>query len=466
MDYPVWDIGLSGGVLIGAVAIAHVIVAHFAIGGGLLIAVTETLSIRPGDHELRELARRSSFMLVLVSTVFGAISGVGIWVTVGLVSPRAISALIHTFVWGWAIEWVMFFVEIVAALVWVTTWGKISRSVHVMVGWIYFVAAFLSLVIINGILSFMLTPGEWLSTGAFWDGFFNPSYWPSLVLRTGIVLIMATAFMVFPAMKAAPERRPALVRYLGLWLVGGALVAYAGYRWWEAVLPETARSLFVPGQATLAGLETTRHLVLWSLAAVLLMGLILLVALPRAARPLTGVAIMVAAFLFFGSYERLREGVRKPFLIHSHMFSNGLLVDEIARLNEEGLVAGSGWVARGGTEDQEALGERIFRAQCSTCHTTDGYQAIRPLLPEDPDMMMGPLMMMYEMGEAFAAHEPGKVIDTSGLDYPYMPPFVGTFEEMEALAAYLTSIAGAPTSSGQAGGRAEAGATAEQGGDR
>ena len=42
MDYPIWELALGGGMLMAIVAIPHVIVAHFAVGGGLLIAVTET----------------------------------------------------------------------------------------------------------------------------------------------------------------------------------------------------------------------------------------------------------------------------------------------------------------------------------------------------------------------------------------------------------------------------------------
>ncbi|MGB7492499.1 MAG: cytochrome ubiquinol oxidase subunit I, partial [Thermoanaerobaculia bacterium] len=239
MDYPIWDIAIGGGVLMGIVAITHVIVSHFAIGGGLLIAVTETLAVRRNDSEMRDLAKRSSLVLILFSTVFGAISGVGIWVVAGLISPAAISALIRNFVWGWAIEWVFFIVEIVAALVYFATWNKISKRAHVMVIWIYFIAAYLSLVIINGIVTFMLTPGKWLQTGAFWDGFFNPTYFPSLLLRTGIAILMAVAFMVWPARKASAEALPRLNRYLGLWAVVGALIYYAGYRWWESALPES-----------------------------------------------------------------------------------------------------------------------------------------------------------------------------------------------------------------------------------
>jgi cytochrome bd-type quinol oxidase subunit 1 len=219
VDYPIWDIAIGGGVLMGIVAVTHVIVSHFAIGGGLVIAVTETLAVKRGDHEMRELARRSSFVLILVSTVFGAISGVGIWVVAGLISPSTIAALIRNYVWGWAIEWVFFIVEIVAALVYYATWNRISKRVHVMVGWIYFVTAYLSLVVINGIITFMLTPGEWLKTHAFWDGFFNPTYWPAVVLRTGITLMMATAFMGLAAWRGQESSRPRLSRYLGWWML-------------------------------------------------------------------------------------------------------------------------------------------------------------------------------------------------------------------------------------------------------
>ncbi len=37
MDYPIWELAMGGGMLMAIVAIPHVIVSHFAIGGGLLI---------------------------------------------------------------------------------------------------------------------------------------------------------------------------------------------------------------------------------------------------------------------------------------------------------------------------------------------------------------------------------------------------------------------------------------------
>jgi hypothetical protein len=40
MRFPVWDLELGGGLLVAIVAVTHVFVAHFAVGGGLLLVLT------------------------------------------------------------------------------------------------------------------------------------------------------------------------------------------------------------------------------------------------------------------------------------------------------------------------------------------------------------------------------------------------------------------------------------------
>ena len=47
--------------------------------------------------------------------------------------------------------------------------------------------------------------------------------------------------------------------------------------------------------------------------------------------------------------------------------------------------------------------------------------------------------------------ERGARVDKSGLDYPFMPPFVGTGEELEALATYLAELVSPATDVAQAG---------------
>ena len=90
--------------------------------------------------------------------------------------------LIHNFVFFWAAEWGLFLLEVVSLLAYYYTYpwsrsGRMSPETHMRIGIVYACAGFLSLVLINGIITFMLTPGQGLATGNVWLGFFNPTYW-------------------------------------------------------------------------------------------------------------------------------------------------------------------------------------------------------------------------------------------------------------------------------------------------
>jgi hypothetical protein len=79
---------------------------------------------------------------------------------------------------------------------------------------------------------------------------------------------------------------------------------------------------------------------------------------------------------------------------------------------------------------------------------------MREMLPtpaemaEDPEMIadlnQGMIYMavsqLQEMGAAYSAAPPGEMINTAELHSPYMPPFVGTDEELEALVEYLAVV--------------------------
>jgi cytochrome d ubiquinol oxidase subunit I len=424
MDYPLFVVPHIGGSwLIGAVAIFHVIIAHFAIGGGLVTVVTEQLGARRENAFWLAFARKHAVFLVLLSSVLGALSGVGIWFTVGVVHPAAVASLIRNFVWGWAIEWVFFIVEMAAALLYVGTWDRVSRKTHLAIGWIYFVAAYLSLVIINGIVTFMLTPGRWIETRAFWDGFFNPTYWPSLVLRTGIALMLAGAYgWLVAARLPGNGERAALARYLAVWGIAGVAVAGAGAAWWGANIPAEARALIFPAD----GLLRTTHLL--GLTALGLLAVLLVVVgllAPRTFGVTAGILAIVLTGTYFGAYERVREGSRKPFIIHGYMYSNGIRVDEVDRLNREGILTKARWAAAGLPAGRNSAGQQVFRAQCQMCHSLDGYLAIRPLVAgQDAEGLAAFL-------EALRAGRPG------------MPPIVGTEREIGELAAYLASLGGA-----------------------
>jgi cytochrome bd ubiquinol oxidase subunit I len=102
MNYPFWDIPwLGSGWVIGLIAIFHVMISQFAVGGGFYLPLAERKALRMKDPQLRaewlkQLASHSKFFLVLTA-VFGTVSGVGIWFAIGLTHPEATSTLIHNF---------------------------------------------------------------------------------------------------------------------------------------------------------------------------------------------------------------------------------------------------------------------------------------------------------------------------------------------------------------------------------
>jgi len=435
MDYPIWNVAVGGGVLIGVIAILHVVVSHFAVGGGIVMALAETrLASRP-DPALRALLKRSSLMLILVSTVFGALSGVGIWFVIGLVHPAATSALIHTFVWGWAIEWAFFLLEVVTALAWYATWDRVRPRTHRLLIVLYAVAAYMSLVVIQGILGFMLTPGRWLETRGFWDGFLNPTYLPGILFRTGVCLLLAGTYMTLAALREKErEARVRLVRYLALFEIAGVLLAAAGLFAWKAALPPEVQAIFLGAKPLVVAIATGWRHLFFAVGASALLALIAAV-VPRAVRWPVAVLALLAAFGVLGGYERVREGARKPFVIRDHMFSNGILVSEVEVLNRNGILSKAKWAAHDAGPSPVSLGRAVFRAECASCHTLDGYLGIKKrTAAADADFLRLFLTSLRDDGAKWTARPPQKP------DFPFMPPFVGTDEELEALVVYLESL--------------------------
>ena len=438
MDYPIREFAIGGGILIGVVAVLHVVVSHFAVGGGLVMAVLESAAVKRNDRPMRDLVKRSSTILLLLSTVFGAISGVGIWFTIGVVHPAATSSLIHTFVWAWAIEWAFFLLEVITALAWVATWEKVSPKTHLLLIRLYAFAAFMSLVVIQGILGFMLTPGRFPASASVVDGFLNPTYLPGILFRTGVCLALGAAWMAFAALREADRSaRARLARVLAVFASAGLALAAVGWVVWERALPQAVQRLFLGEKPLLAALATGRsHTVRVFLLAAFLA--LLVAALPRLQSWPVAVLALVACAGVLAGYERVREGVRKPFVLSEQMFSNGVLVSEIDALSEKGILSKAVWATKEAGGRTVPKGEAVFRAECSSCHTRDGYLSIRRLASAmDAELAGMFLTALRDDGANWKARAAGKDVKP---DYPFMPPFVGTDEERNALAEWIASL--------------------------
>lgn len=417
MNYPLWQIGIPGGLLIAFVAIVHVFISHFAVGGGAYLVLLERKANRTNDAGLLAYVRKHSKFFALLTLVMGAVTGVAIWFTIGLVSPEATSSLIHTFVWGWAIEWVFFFVEIAAALIYAYSWDRLDRAEHMAVGWVYFIAAWASLVIINGILTYMLTPGRWLQTHAFWNGFFNPTYWPSMVVRTGIAVVLAGMFGLVTGLRVPSPVRERVLRYAGLWIVAGTLFLVLPVRWYFADFPPQAKQYFdvvLPAMRHIADAGGIAAAIGLALAA------IFAVAKPGWMRVPVVAIILACGFVLIGSGEFTREMARKPYAIGSYIYSNDLRVAQIASLDAAGYANSAKWMDRQAPD--LIRGRQMFAMQCGVCHSVDGYRAMKP--------------RVNGWGNEFAAD----VLQHLPLLRGTMPPFAGNEADRVTVGLYLASL--------------------------
>lgn len=417
MNYPLWQIGIPGGLLIAFVAVVHVFISHFAVGGGAYLVLLERKADRTHDADLLDYVRKHSKFFALLTLVMGAVTGVGIWFTIGLISPEATSSLIHTFVWGWAIEWVFFFVEIAAALIYAYSWDRLDRAAHMAVGWVYFVAAWASLVVINGILTYMLTPGRWLQTHAFWNGFFNPTYWPSVVVRTGIAVVLAGMFGLVTGLRMYRPVRERVLRYAGLWIVVGTLFLVLPLRWYFADFPPESKAYFE------VILPAMRHMVyLGAIAAglSLLLAVVFAVAKPAWMRASIAAVILLCGFVLIGTGEYTREMARKPYAIGSYIYSNDLRVAEVASLDASGFANSAQWMDR--QQPDLLRGRQMFAMQCGVCHSVDGYRAMKP--------------RVHGWGTEFSTD----ILQHLPLLRGTMPPFAGNDQDRAAVGTYLASL--------------------------
>ena len=83
MNYPVWQLEFAGGgLLIALIAIIHVYIAQFAVGGGLFLVLTEMKGLRENNRSIIEYVAAHTRFFVLMTMVLGALTGVGIWFTI------------------------------------------------------------------------------------------------------------------------------------------------------------------------------------------------------------------------------------------------------------------------------------------------------------------------------------------------------------------------------------------------
>lgn len=420
--FPINDYGpLMPGLVMAAVAVLHVFLAQFAVGGGFLMCYFQWLAMTDRSPLARQFVHGYFKILVLISFVVGALTGVGIWFTAIQVSPGTIGAMVENFHWLWAAEWTFFCLEIVAGYCFYRYHEKLPDRASMTLLVIYSLAAWMSLFLINGIISWQLTPGRWVETRSIAEGFFNPSFFPSLLFRTIVALTLAAlvACVVINVMhELERESRRALMNRAAHLLVPMAIMPVLGV-WYVSVMPPDSRSWILGGSPAMMLFLNI------AIGSSLAIGSYAILGLVMQRLYINGATASLLLMLAFGATaggEFVREGARKPFSIRHVMYSNSILPSEVARLRDVGCVADDPYPLRDSQaypNDQVRLGARVFRRQCSVCHTIAGTNAVSELTGAWDENQM-------RMNIAKLQHTK-----------PYMPPFAGTNRELEALVQYV-----------------------------
>lgn len=457
MDFPVFHLDILGNrALIAIIAILHVLINHgLAVGMMPLVACMEWYGVRKQDPTWDRLAYKILFVSFIVTTTLGALTGVGIWLSVSLVNPYSIGSLIRVFFWAWFVEWLVFITEVCLILAYTLTWKKwrdgAAKRRHIRLGFALAIFSWITMAIIVSILGFMMDPGNWLSDSTLLAGFTNPMYLPQLAFRTPLAAAMAGVIALFLVPffvgRDDPFRQEAM-RAIALWTLLAAPLVLLGGWWYYEVVPAAMKDNLAVSTLTLQFSGWLDELLTMALVTVIAIVAVVQLALsrprwlPRAALVVPFVAILWMT----GHFERVREFIRKPYVVGRYMYANGLRVDDYPLLARDGLLTYATYsspltmtetaAVPDGTSKEErdaALarlqrGKDVFMNACSRCHTTNGVNAVSAHLQRMfGDQTWSPALTTDYLQNMHNAQ-------------PYMPPFPGARDELLDLAVYLQQL--------------------------
>lgn len=343
MNWPPIEVpvlGRSG--LIALIALLHIpFFVNFVMGAPLIAVISEWLGKRSGDARYDRLARDISTM-ALVTVGIGAFGGVALVISnIGLF-PRFFSTGVGVFFWPLVLEILMFLIEAVFLALYRYTWPRMAhRTPHMVFGLLGALGAWGSGFIINGLASFMLTPGRWVETRQLLDAAFNPSFWPSFAHRglaafsvTGFFLIVYALWRWRRAEKAEEQETVRwTLRYAGKWSVVATALQVLPGSWYLIALELGTRGVAPEGSVVpkiLGGPLTFFWFggILLAAAAILVVWF-LAVQAPQRGLQLGGRLLLIVSVLLILTSNAFmgftRERARKPYLVYGVMYGNELM---------------------------------------------------------------------------------------------------------------------------------------------
>jgi len=429
--------------VMGIIGVIHIVASNTSVGASVLFALLETKAYNENKPELMDFIKRYGMFLLVFSYIIGSITGPGIWYAITVASPRGVAGLIHNFVWVWAAEWVFFTVEVLGVYALVYLIGKIDRKTHLKLTWSFAFASWATMLLIVGILSFMMWPGNdnWYQTGSTNDAFYNLNFFAHLGTRTGSMVVMAVIVGLMVASRIKDQvLRKSVVRFLApIGLIGG-LFAVMMFLYYLQTLPDNATVML---NTHLLPVYARGMVAVFAAAT-----LYLIFAWWKPAKVYTWLAVAIFAFVsIVGVWpeERMRESMRKPFVAGQYIYGNQVIardvpgkgiVGEVDTIAEKGMLKLHPFVPdrlRTVTDaNRLEAGQLLAKIVCSNCHALEPGAPLRNI----PDKFY-----RATDEDLIAAYLNGPLKHGT---QPYMPRIDLPEDEVNAIAHFI-----ATTNSGQ-----------------
>lgn len=447
MDFPIFHLDwLNNRMLIAIIAILHVIINHgLAVGFMPFVTWLEQRGVsKSGKDQITDLEWDAMVYKIMktafvITTTLGAMTGVGIWVSVALVSPASIGSLIRVFFWAWFTEWIVFVTEVILIMVYFLTWKNSNSSLrakikHINFGWYLSVFSWITMAIIVAILGYMMDPGNWQTEHTLLNGFLNPMYLPQLFFRTPTAMLVAGIFGMFLITlftKSGSTLRHNAVKYASKWILLWAPISLvAAYMYYKA-MPDAMTANMSTAVGTISFSQYYDLLMYFAFGGVALTLIIAIIGIykTKLLKPYMVVIPVITAIAYLGFFERVREFIRKPYVISQYMYSNLLLKEDYVVYKRDGILKHATFTSVNEVTENNKVeaGKNVFAIACSRCHTTQGINSIVYVF----DRMYGSTGKPLDV-VSMTAYMPNMHTGRT-----FMPEFPGNEKEAEALAEYI-----------------------------
>lgn len=456
MDFPLFHLDLLGDrLLIAIIAIVHVIINHaLAVGFIPIVVLMEYRGYRESKKSILEgkkwdeLAYKLMFFAFIITTSIGAMTGVGIWFSAALVSPSSIGSLIRVFFGAWFTEWIIFVLEVVFIMFYFLSWKKANDNPntklnHIKAGVALTVFSWLTMAIIVGILGFMMDPGNWSNNKTLIDGFTNPIYIPQLFFRTPMAFVMAGSIVLLLSVlytKNDLEFRGKVLKNVALWMfLWTPHILVAGLYYYYKI-PELMIGN-IPVAIATQKFQNWHESIIYFLAATIILSMLIAVwaALkPKSISKTVALITVLSTMLTLGTFERIREFIRKPFVIGDYMYSNQLRVEDYEKYKFDGILKHAVYTSTPEitTDNRLEAGENVFGIACSRCHTISGINSVVTKFEN----------MFTPNGGELPKDKILQYIPVMHSGRYYMPPFPGNEIEIEVITEYVLAMQKNPKS--------------------